>query len=240
MKKSLLQTLAATAMTAALGLTLMGAPAQAASRPVDVTKYTISDVTYTKGQLGCTQTPVKATIKKSSAYKYYSVQAPVTRNGKLLTTLFFSDRTKKNVEKLQTCPFQGTGKFVIGKSKISAYSGDYRYSWMNKTDGTTKTFYVRGKGYASLLAKRSGKKVTFQSAAKYYSTKKYTNLAYNPKSAKIQVKKGSKWVTLKTVKFSKGKATTTATLKSSKAAQFRLTFPKTTTVTGSTSKVVKK
>lgn len=240
MKKNLMRTLAASAMTAALGLTLMGAPAQAATRPVDVTKYTMSDVTYSKTNAGCHYTPVKATVKKNKkSIKYYYINAKVTGPGRDPVGVSF--RNDKSKTTLQTCSsVHGTGKFKIGPATVSAYTGDYRYSWTNKSDKTSKTFYVRGKGYASLSAKRSGKNVTFKTAAKYYSPKKFDNLAYNPKSAKIQVKRSGKWATLKTVSFKGGKATVKATMKSTSPAQFRLTFPKTSNITGSTTKVLKK
>lgn len=114
----------------------------------------------------------------------------------------------------------------------------FSYSkYVDRTDYTKGSFYIRGKAYASLSTKRSGKTVTLTSKTKVYNPAKYGKVNYNPK-VKFQVKSDSKWKALKTVSAKKGKATYKVKTKSKKS--YRVTFSQASWATGATSKSSKR
>lgn len=226
----------------AAGLAFTSAPAQASERPVDVTGYKVSDITVSSS--GCRNFTVTAATKVQGDFldSYGSVE--ISRNGALVDYLSFDER--KITDRAFFCPsLSGLGVYKVGPADISAsfkyFNEDYQdwsTGYASYIDYTSKTFNVRGKAKSSLSAKRSGSKVTLTGKAQVYTPNKYEFTKYNAAGAKFQVKSGSKWKTLKTVKLKKGKAS--VTVKQSKKKTYRLYIPKASWATSTTSKSVSK
>jgi hypothetical protein len=222
-----------TAAALAVGLALPAVSAAvAADRPVDVTKFSVSDIVF--GQGGCKKTTVKMSRSVDGNVRYVSLDADVTSGGYIKNYLFFDEDTSSI--RLQMCPFHGLGAYKIGPTEVSGLTDDYES--FDYVDNTSKTFYVRGQAKTYLKASRSGSKVTLTATAKYFNPDAYGYSKYSPKKAKFQVKSGSKWKTIKTVNFKSGKAS--YTLRKSSKATYRITFGKTSKVTGATSSSVRK
>lgn len=222
-----------TAVAIAVGLILPTGPAAvAADRPVDVTKYSVSDYVFSRG--GCKKETVKIARTVSDEVEYLSLGADVTYRGSIANWIYFSgDETST---RMQLCPFDERGAYKIGPTEVSGLTRDGEY--FEYLDNTSKTFYVRSQAKADLTASRNGSKVTLTATAKYFNPKTFGYSKYSPKKAKFQVKSGSKWKTIKTVNFKSGKST--YTLKKSSKATYRVTFDKTSTVTGATSSSIRK
>lgn len=208
--------------------------AEAASAKFDVTKLSAKSIVVSN--YNCKNVDVYMSHKKSNV-RYWDVFVDVTRGGGLTDSLWYSNDGDKSRTRAIVCPsLYGLGKYTLGPSDVSGFSGDY-YNSVNRTDYTKGHFYVRGKAYASLSTKRSGKTVTLTSKTKVYNPEKYGKVNYNPK-VKFQVKSGSKWKTLKTVTAKKGKATYKVKSKSKKT--YRVTFSQVSWATGASSKSSKR
>ncbi|WP_165831869.1 hypothetical protein [Brachybacterium endophyticum] len=223
-----------------LATLVLAPPAEASSRPIDITGYKVADQVFSAD--GCRKITVSMTTKKQKDYKESSLDVDVTRKGNLANSLYSSNG--KTLSRLQICPWlDGLGKYTIGPADVWA-GYTKRDSWgsytdyKDYTDYTKKSFYVRGKAKASLSSSRKGRTVTFTARASTVDFDWTGYKSYNPKSATLQVKSGKHWKTVKKVKLSKGKAT--AKVSSSAKKQYRFTFPKTTTRTGATSNTVKR
>lgn len=235
---------ATSALTLVLALvaSLVFVPAAgASSRPIDITGYTVSDQVISSTK--CRYVTVKMTTKKQKDYASSDIDVDVTKGRDLVDSLW--SENGKTLNRLLLCPWTGDfGKYTVGPADVFAeYTYHDRYigkttGYRNYLDGTKKSFYVRSKSLASTSATRRGKTVTLKVSAKVFSPSNFGYRAYNAKSAKLQVKSGKSWKTVKTVRLSHGKAT--ATVRTSVKKQYRFTFPKTTTATGATSKVVTK
>lgn len=222
-----------TATAIAVGLILPAAPvAVAADRPVDVTKYSVSDYVFDRG--GCKKETVKVSRSVSPDVEYLSLSADVTFRGSIASWVYFSGDSVST--RLQLCPFEERGAYKIGPTEVSGSTQDGVY--FDYLDSTSKTFYVRGKAKAHLKASRSGSKVTLTATAKYFNPKTYDYSRYSPQKAKFQVKSGSKWKTIKTVNFKSGKSS--YTFRKPSKATYRVTFSKTSKVTAATSSSIRK
>ncbi len=230
------------AVALAVGLLATATPAQASERPIDITGYKVSDITVSDSN--CRNLTVTASTKVKSDFVDSFGSIDVTRNGGLVSMLGFEGR--KITDRAMICPsFSGLGTYKVGPAEIFAefdyydsYFGEYWSDYSDYTDNTSKTFYVRGKTKSTLTAKRSGSKVTLTAKAHVYSPEKYRYAQYNAKGAKLQVKSGKTWKTIKTVNLSKGKAT--VTVKQSKKKTYRLHVPTATWAASTTTKSVSK
>ncbi|MFF5794066.1 hypothetical protein ACFY5D_18650 [Paeniglutamicibacter sp. NPDC012692] len=225
----------------AAGLAFTAAPAQASERPIDITGYKVSDVTV--GDSNCRNVTVSAFAKTAGDYVDSYGSIDVTKQGGIVTSMWFED---DELDRAFICPsLYGLGTYKVGPADINAeyeyyddYFEEYDTHYTSYTDYTSKTFYVRGKTKSSLSAKRSGSKVTLTAKAQVYTPNKYRYAQYNATGAKFQVKSGSTWKTLKTVKLKSGKAS--VTVKQSKKKTYRLYIPKASWATSTTSKSVSK
>lgn len=231
---------AAMSALAAVALVIVPATsANASSVSFDVTKLSADNVVVSSWD--CVNTDVRMTHRKSGIDDW-SVDTDVHGRNGLSTWASFGSYGGEKKDRIQICPSSdGLGKYTLGPSEVRAYSyGGYDYSdyeEIERADHTKGSFYVRGKAYASLSTKRSGKTVTLTSTTKVYNPEKYGKVNYNPK-VKFQVKSGSKWKTLKTVSAKKGKATFKVTSKGKKT--YRVTFDEVSWATGATSKTAKR
>lgn len=208
--------------------------AEAASTSFDVTKLSAKSLVLTNSS--CRNVEVDMKHKKAGVSSW-DVDAEVTRSGSYVGYAYFSSSGNKSRARTLVCPsFDGLGKFVLGPSEVWAHNSSYS-KYVDRTDYTKGSFYVRGKTYASLSTKRSGKTVTLTSKTKVYNPEKYGKVNYNPK-VKFQVKSGSKWKTIKTVTAKKGTATYKVKTKSKKT--YRVTFSQVSWATGATSKSSKR
>lgn len=230
------------AFALAVALLTVAAPAQASERPIDITGYKVSDITVSDSN--CRNLTVTASTKiKSDFVDSYGV-VDVTRGGGVVDALWFDGRTI--TDRAMICPsVSGLGTYKVGPADISAeyeyydsLFGDYMSDYSDYTDNTSKSFYVRGKAKSTLTAKRSGSKVTLTANAQVYAPEKYRYAQYNAKGAKLQVKSGTTWKTIKTVNLSKGKAT--IAIKQSKKKTYRLHIPTATWAASTTTKSVAK
>lgn len=225
-------------VSAFAALALVAGPAfsaEAASISFDVTKLSADNLVVSN--TNCKSTNVYMKHKKSVVEDWY-VDTEVHGRYGPSTDAFFDSHGSTKKDRIQVCPsWDGLGKYTLGPSEVAAYHygsyPSYKYSEVERADYTKGSFYVRGKAYASLSTKRSGKTVTLTSTSKVYNPGKYGKVNYNPK-VKFQVKSGSKWKTLKTVKPKKGKATYKIKTKTKKT--YRVTFSQVSWATGATSK----
>lgn len=226
----------------AAGLAFTAAPAQASERPIDITGYKVSDITVADSN--CRNFSVTATTKTKSDFVDSFGVVDVTRSGGLVYSLWFQGR--KITDRAMICPsLSGLGTYKVGPADISAefkyydrVFGQYTTDYRDYTDNTSKTFQVRGKTKSTLTAKRVGSKVTLTAKAQVYSPEKYRYAQYNGVGAKVQVKSGKTWKTVKTVNLKKGQAS--VTLKDSKKKTYRLHIPTATWATTTTSNSVVK
>lgn len=213
--------------------------AEAAGTSFDVTKLSADNVVVSSWE--CTKTNVYMAHKKSKVDEW-DVETKVYGKHGLADWADFSSYGGSKKDRISICPdSDGLGKYTLGPSEISAYYyGGYDYDKfgeVERADRTKGSFYVRGKAYASLATKRSGKNVTLTSKTKVYKPSEYGKVSYSPK-VKFQVKSGSKWKTVKTVAAKKGKATYKVKTKTKKT--YRVTFSQVSWATGATSKSAKK
>lgn len=228
--------LASAAAGALLLPALFAAPAQAETKPVDVKSYSIKDVTFSED--GCKDVRVDIRYSATKDATDIDIYADITRNDMFVNYANFLDKATTTTARL--CSDDKLGKHEIGRADIDAWMSKAPHFW-DSTDFTAKTFYVRAKTKTKLSATRSGKYVTLKASATRYSHYDFEDdryVRYSPAKAKFQVKKGSKWVTLKTVNFSKGKAS--LKVKQSAKKSYRVTFSQTSTTTAATSKSVSK
>ena len=240
------KTLGASAVVALIGGLVLGAtPAQASNRPIDVTGYKVSNLVISDDN--CKDIMVTAKAKFQRDFNVGTAAAVIMRNGNEEAAPFFDFVNKKKTsanDRVQICPFrEGLGTYTVGPADVWAnYSykdsgqtlNDSRYYW----DNTKKSFNVRGKTKSSLTAKRSGKKVTLTAKASVFSPEKDRYAQYNPKNAKLQVKSGKSWKTVKTLKLNKGKAS--VSLKDSRKKTYRVTVPTASWAVATTTKAVTK
>lgn len=235
----------AAALTLIGGFVLGASPAQASNRPIDVTGYTVADIVISDDN--CKNIMVTAKAKFQSDFNLGTAQAVITRNGNEEAAPFFDFVNKKATsanDRVQICPYrEGLGAYTVGPADVWAnYSykdngqilNDSRYYW----DNTKKTFNVRGKTKSTLTANRSGKKVTLNVTASVFSPEKDRYAQYNPKNAKLQVKSGKTWKTIKTLKLNKGKASVKLT--DAKKKTYRVTVPKASWAVATTTKTMTK
>ncbi|WCE40574.1 hypothetical protein PGC08_02400 [Brevibacterium sp. BDJS002] len=208
--------------------------AEAAGGSFDVTKLSAKSIVVSNSN--CRNIDVNMSHKKSGVSEWM-VDADVTRGGGVVDYAFFANDGNSKRTRVMVCPdWSGLGKYSLGPSEVIANNSSYS-NFVDRTDYTKGSFYVRGKTYASLSTKRSGKTVSLTSKTKVYNPEKYGKVNYNPK-VKFQVKSGSKWKTIKTVTANKGKATYKVKTKSKKS--YRVTFSQVSWATGATSKSAKR
>lgn len=226
----------------AIGLLATATPAQASERPIDITGYKVSNITVSDSN--CRNLTVTASTKVNSDFVDSFGIVDISRGGGVVDSLWFEGRSI--TDRAMICPsFSGLGTYKVGPADLSA---EYEYydslfeSYMSDyndyTDNTSKKFYVRGKAKSTLTAKRSGSKVILTAKAQVYAPDKYRYTQYNAKGAKLQVKSGKTWKTIKTVNLSKGKAT--VTIKQSKKKTYRLHVPTATWAASTTTKSASK
>lgn len=213
--------------------------AEAAKMSFDVTKLSGDSVVVS--DWNCKYTNIYMKHKKSRV-ESWDVDVEVRGRYGYDDTAWFSSYGGGSTDRYMLCPSSsGLGKYTLGPSEIRAYYygdyDDYEYGKVERPDYTKGYFYVRGKTYASLSTKRSGKTVTLTSKTKVYNPERDGKVNYSPK-VKFQVKSGSKWKTIKTVTAKKGKATYKVKTKSKKT--YRVTFSQVSWAAGATSKSSKR
>lgn len=207
-------------------------PSQAAQRLVDVKGFSASSVVFSKP--GCKYITVKMRKSVHRSTWEWSVDADVTYKGRLVEFASFSDSGDSSRTRILLCHDEGFGKYTIGPSAVDAETYD---SYPSYTDWTKGHFYVRAKVKAGLKAKRKGNKVALIASAKRYSADRFEFVNYAPKKARVQVKSGKKWKTVKSVKLKHGKAT--VIVKSKRKKQYRFVIDKSSSRTSAKSKIVK-
>ena len=208
--------------------------AEAARISFDVTKLSAKSIVVTTDN--CRNIVVDMAHKKFGSMEW-DVKTSISNKGERVSRAnFYSyDDSKRTLTDI--CPdMDGLGKYTIGPSEVWANTSDYD-EVVDGVDNTKGYFYVRGKSYASLSTKRSGKTVTLSSTTKVYKPEHDRKVSYSPK-VKFQVKSGSKWKTIKTVTAKKGKATYKVKTKSKKT--YRVTFSQVSWAAGATSKSAKR
>lgn len=238
--------LGASAVVALIGgLVLGAAPAQASNRPIDVTGYSVANLVISNDS--CKPVLVKAKAKFQKDFNFGDAQAVIARKGDdVANPSFYFDNKKMTSasDRVDICPRDyGLGVYTVGPAEIWAQylykeNGDTLSNSRSYWDTTKKSFNVRGKTKSTLTAKRSGKKVTLTAKASFFSPEKDRYAQYNPKNAKLQVKSGKTWKTIKTLKLNKGKAA--VTLKDSKKKTYRVTVPTASWAVATTTKAVTK
>lgn len=231
---------AAAAITVAAGISAVSAnPAQALSDGpayFDVTKYKAGNLVI--GNSNCRNTTVTMSHKKSG-FSEWDVYASITGpDGGIENSVSYGHKSNKAKAAVSICPWSSRsfGRYTVGPSSIFANNADYTRS-VYGDDFTKGHFYVRGKTKAGLSTKRKGKKVTLTATAKRYNPTYDRYTAHSPK-AKIQVKSGKKWKTIKTVTLTKGKKSVTVTSKAKRT--YRVTFGSSSKYAGATSKAVRR
>ncbi|OFT43833.1 hypothetical protein HMPREF3160_01930 [Arthrobacter sp. HMSC06H05] len=213
-------------------------PSQAAPRLVDVTGFSAKSIVVSNwSNSSCRD--VVVTMRKTMSQKVdsWSVWADVTRGGTKVDWADYGDSGDHSKTRVQVCPrFDGLGKYTVGPSAVSADTRD-DYKYQSYTDWTKGHFYVRAKGKAALKGKRKGNTVTLTASAQRYNPERNKYVAHGAKKARVQVKSGKKWKTVKTVKLKKGKAT--VKIKTRLKKQYRFVFDQTSATTGATSKTIK-
>lgn len=240
------KTLGASAVVALIGgLVLGAAPAQASNRPIDITGYSVANLVISNDS--CKPVLVKAKAKFQKDFNYGDARVVIVRKGDDVANPYFDFENKKMTsanDRVDICPGSyGLGVYTVGPADVWAQylykengetTSDTRSYW----DTTRKSFNVRGKTKSSLTAKRSGKKVTLTAKASVFSPEKDRYAQYNPKNAKLQVKSGKSWKSVKTLKLNKGKAS--VSLKDSKKKTYRVTVPTASWAVATTTKAVTK
>ncbi|MDR7292803.1 hypothetical protein [Pseudoglutamicibacter albus] len=210
-------------------------PSQAAPRLVDVTGFSAKSIVVSNPS--CRSVVVTMRKTMSPKVDYWDVSADVTRSGSFVTWADYSKSGDRSKTRVQICPsLDGLGKYTVGPSTVTADTRD-GYDYQSYTDWTKGHFYVRAKGKAALKGKRKGSTVTLTASAQRYNPERYKYVAHGAKKARVQVKSGKKWKTVKTVKLKKGKATVKVKTKHKK--QYRFVFDQTSATTGATSKTIK-
>lgn len=211
--------------------------AEAASMSFDVTKLSAKSIVVSNSDPVKTYVYMSYKVKKSDGWLVDT--GVYGRHGKAEEASFYSSFSPDNKDRVTLYPDEsGLGRYTLGPSEVeSDYDNGWKTVWEDFTDYTKGSFYVRGKTYASLTTKRSGKTVTLSSKTKVYNPEKWAKVNYSPK-VKFQVKSGSKWKTIKTVTAKKGKATYKVKTKGKKT--YRVTFSQVSWAAGATSKSVKR
>ncbi len=224
-------------VVAIASLSLVAGPAvaaNAASTSFDVTKLSAKSIVVSDSN--CRNVDVHMSHKKSGIDSW-DVDADITRKGGWVSSAYFSSSGDAKKTRAFICPsLDGLGKYGLGPSSVFGYN-ESTWNMVDRTDYTKGHFYIRGKATGSLSAKRSGKTVTLSAKTKRYDPESYGWVNYNPK-VKFQVKSGSKWKTVKTIKAKKGKATYKYKSKGKKS--YRIVFDQVSWATGAKSKTVKK
>lgn len=225
----------------ALLATLSLAPAaEASSRPIDFLSYSVPDkVISSRGDV---RLPVTVKVKKEKDYLGHKADHYISPSPGVDDTLYSSNRQKIEPFETYLSRNKELGKYTISKTSVTASYRCYDSYWgwheckKSYTDRTTKSFYIRAKSKTSMTSSRKGKTVTvnIKSTSFNLDANKYT--AYNAKNAKLQVKSGKTWKTIKTVPLKSGRATVKIT--SSTKKQYRFTYDKTSTRTGATSNII--
>ncbi|GAB3519608.1 hypothetical protein [Arthrobacter monumenti] len=203
MRHSARKKLGLLAVGAVLSLTagLISVPAaSAATRPVEVTGFTANNMVFSSSDCKYNTVKVKRTV--SSSVEDFYIDTDVTRNGYIKNFLMFGGSDVS--ERMLICGSDGLGAYKIGPSDIFGYKSNYDF--LDYTDRTAKTFYVRGKAKAGISSARKGNYVTVNVSARYYNPSAYKYSYYSPTGVKIQRKTTSGWKTIKTVSLSSGKA----------------------------------
>lgn len=211
-------------------------PSQAAPRLLDVTGFSAKSIVVSNySNSNCRDVVVTMRKTMSPNVDFWDVWADVNRGGSGVGTAFYGDSGDRSKTRVSVCPWaHGLGKYTIGPSDV------YASSWDNSqfnTDWTKGHFYVRAKGKAALKGKRKWNTVTLTASAQRYNPELNKYVGHGAKKARVQVKSGKKWKTVKTVNLKKGKAT--VKLKTRLKKQYRFVFDQTSATTGATSKTIR-
>lgn len=232
---------AAAAITLTAALAVGATPATAASTPLDITTYQVKDLIVSSPY--CYDHGLTAKVKKSSSYSSSSMATSIKIRGKEVGAPHFNN--KKFTTTTPICAAQtGYGAYTLDGTtiwatvKTKSKHGITKLNRVTYKDATKKTFYVRAKTASTLKAQRAGTKVTLTATSSKYSPAAWGYLPHSPSNAKLQVKAGKTWKTVKTLKLKNGKAT--VALKTAQKKTYRISIPQTSTATAASSKTVTK
>lgn len=211
------------------------APSQAAPRLMDVTGFSAKSIVVSNSSCRHVVVTMRKTV--SPNVDSWHVSADVTRGSSFVAWADYSDYGDRSKTRVQICPsLDGLGKYTVGPSHVYAASWD-DYNSQSNTDWTKGHFHVRAKGKAALKGKRKWNTVTLTASAQRYNPELNKYVGHGAKKARVQVKSGKKWKTVKTVNLKKGKAT--VKLKTKLKKQYRFVFDQTSATTGATSKTIR-
>lgn len=218
------------------------------AKPITVSKVETDGNFYKGGVIpvsskGCkTNSFYLKTVYNNATYvPNFRYSADIYRNGKKVKTVTFKNNTGIHYQAF--CPkvkIARYGTFQLKNIKVagSYWVKDSAGNWMRDSSGriVTKSFsYGIGKDSSkfaykgavdgSLYGKKpaGNSKRTFTAKLTFFSDKYQKWVKYNPSGAKLQVKSGGKWKSIKSLKFKKGKAV--YSLRASSKKTYRLYVP---------------
>lgn len=227
--KTLLRTAAIAVASTAL---IAGGTTSASAAPGDNNAVTVF-------KLNAGSTPYKTSnfvsgqivVSAPSSSSFYGLKATVTVNGKVVANKvtvyqngYYHDR------KWGAGTVRLTNFTASGYDTRPGHTGAYYDTPVSAVANSVRVRYAVESRYDNLRVSKRGKKLTFKVNATYRDKNEKKKSA---KRATIQVKKGGKWKSLKTIKLnSKGKGTYKKSDK--KKRQYRLQIKTTNTLQGGT------
>ncbi|WP_394161856.1 hypothetical protein [Galactobacter valiniphilus] len=218
------------------------------AKPITVTAVK-TDGDYYKGGVirvsskGCKSNyiSIKATNTVAGTYPSFKLTADIYRGKKKIKTINFRENSTGSL--VNFCPKSKSaryGAFQIKNVRVSGWyyvkdtNGNYVFdandnavkkSFSYGVSAKSKTFHYKGAVDGSLYGKKQAgsSKRTFTAKLSIFSDKYQKWVKYNPSGAKLQVKSGGKWKSIKSLKFKKGKAV--YSLRASSKKTYRLYVP---------------
>ncbi|MDR2256959.1 MAG: hypothetical protein LBE25_13335 [Arthrobacter sp.] len=229
--------LAAPAQAAVAAPAALTAPAAGPiATPIRVSKVTTT-ADYYKGRLitvsskGCKSNTIAISgdVANGVVGAEYQFSADIYRGSKRVKTVTFKKGTSSYTQAF--CPKVSAARYGSFQIKNVRVKGRYQvsngsiHSFNYAVGKNSKTFYYKGAIDGSLYGKKAAgsSKRTFTAKLTYFSDKHQKWVKYNPSGAKLQVKSGGKWKTVKSLKFKSGKAS--YSLRTSSKKSYRLYVP---------------
>ncbi|GAA4776926.1 hypothetical protein [Microbacterium gilvum] len=194
----------------------------------DVTKLTASSIVVGPTTDGCTYVPVTISRKLPVGVQYWDAFVDVTRNGQLISTAFFGSTGSSTKSRFLYCPLDGFGKFTLGPTEwYAGTTGTHR----SGLDGTKGYFYVRSRTKAGIssITRTNGVTTVKVSATRFAPYSYPEQVKFSAPQAQLQVRNGTTWKTVATVKLVNGSAT--LSYRTSAGRTYRVVIPQTDSTT---------
>ncbi len=218
-------------------------PASAKAAPkFDVQKLSVPDVVV-KGNAPCKYTYV--TLKKRTNVRSWDFHTRLTKGRTVLRIAYewpfsypyadFDSKYHPKKAKIVLCPDSSLlGRITIGPGHAFLQSGKKSVERRSKVKGY---FYQRAQSKATLRAKRTGTTVRLSARATRHNAdpRRPKYIAYNPRGAKLQVRSGKSWKTVKRADFKRGAANFTVASKGHPV--YRISYGKVDWATGASAQV---